>query len=55
MRFLNNVLTSRKGAATTEYALLVALIAVAMIGAIILLRDELIRTLTAVASALTGV
>ena len=55
MSFARAVFKSERGAATTEYALLVALIAVALISAIILQRDELIRLFARVADALARV
>ena len=55
MSFAANIFKSEKGAATTEYALLVALIAVAVISAIILQRDALFRVFVAVANVLAGI
>jgi len=52
MNFLKKLFKNEKGAAVTEYALLIALIAIAVIAAIILLRDELIRVFTLIADAL---
>jgi Flp pilus assembly pilin Flp len=54
MKFLQKIFKSEKGAAVTEYALLIALVAIAVIAAIILLREELIRVFTAIADALAG-
>ena len=54
MKFLKKLLKNEKGAAVTEYALLIALIAIAVIGAIILLRDELVRVFTYIADQLAG-
>ena len=54
MKFLKKIFKSEKGAAVTEYALLIALVAIAVIAAIILLREELIRVFTAIADALAG-
>jgi Flp pilus assembly pilin Flp len=53
MNFLKQLFRNEKGAAVTEYALLVALIAIAVIAAIILLRDQLIRVFTLIASKLS--
>ncbi|MFH0777621.1 MAG: Flp family type IVb pilin [Candidatus Eisenbacteria bacterium] len=52
MKFIKKLFKSEKGAAITEYALLIALVAIAVIAAIILLRVELIRVFTAIADAL---
>ncbi|MBN1503732.1 MAG: Flp family type IVb pilin [Candidatus Eisenbacteria bacterium] len=52
MRFLRNLFKGTKGAAITEYALLIALVAIAVIAAIILLGEELIRVFTAITDAL---
>jgi Flp pilus assembly pilin Flp len=52
MTFLKNLFKGNKGAAITEYALLIALVAIAVIAAIILLREELIRVFEAIATAL---
>ncbi len=52
MRFLKNLFKGTKGAAITEYALLVALIAIAVIAAIILLQTEIKAVFTAIADAL---
>ncbi|MCX5799841.1 MAG: Flp family type IVb pilin [Candidatus Eisenbacteria bacterium] len=52
MKFLKNLFKNEKGAAVTEYALLIALVAIAVISAIILLRDELIRVFTLIAGKL---
>ncbi len=54
MRFLKKLFKGNKGAAITEYALLIALVAIAVIAAIILLREELIRVFEAIATALGG-
>lgn len=54
MKFLKKLLKNEKGAAVTEYALLIALIAIAVIGAIILLREQLIAVFTYIANALAG-
>jgi len=54
MRYLKNLFKGNKGAAITEYALLIALIAIAVIAAIILLQDELKRIFEAIAAALGG-
>jgi len=55
MRFVTKLFKQDKGAAVTEYALLVALIAIAVIAAIILQRDQLIRLFTSVADVLGSV
>lgn len=52
MKFLKKLLKNEKGAAVTEYALLIALIAIAVIAAIILLRDELVNVFTYIANEL---
>ncbi len=54
MSFLKKLFKNEKGAAVTEYALLIALIAIAVIAAIILLREQLIRVFTLIADALTA-
>ncbi|MFH0777219.1 MAG: Flp family type IVb pilin [Candidatus Eisenbacteria bacterium] len=55
MRFLKSLARSEKGAAMTEYALLVALVAIAVMAAIVVFREEIIRTFTTVADVLGGV
>jgi len=54
MNTLRRMLKGNSGAATTEYALLLALVAIALISVIILFRDELTRTFVAIADALKG-
>jgi Flp pilus assembly pilin Flp len=54
MNFLRKLFKNEKGAAVTEYALLIALIAIAVIAAIILLREQLIRVFGLIATALEG-
>jgi Flp pilus assembly pilin Flp len=55
MKTLRRMLKGNSGAATTEYALLLALVAVAVISVIILFRVELVRAFSTVAEALQGV
>jgi Flp pilus assembly pilin Flp len=54
MKLLNKLVKDNKGAATTEYALLLALIAMVVMTAILLLGDGLTRPFMAVADALHG-
>jgi Flp pilus assembly pilin Flp len=54
MKFLKKMFKGNKGAAITEYALLIALVAIAVIAAIVLLRVELVKVFEAIARALSG-
>ncbi|MBN1503552.1 MAG: Flp family type IVb pilin [Candidatus Eisenbacteria bacterium] len=54
MNTLKRMLRGQSGASTTEYALLLALVAIAVIGVIILFREELARTFMTIADALRG-
>jgi pilus assembly protein Flp/PilA len=52
MKFLNKLLRDEQGATAIEYGLIAALIAVAAIGALQTLGDELSSTFSAVSSAM---
>jgi Flp pilus assembly pilin Flp len=54
MKLLSKLLKDNKGAATTEYALLLALIAMVALAAIFLLGEGLTRPFMTVADALHG-
>jgi Flp pilus assembly pilin Flp len=54
MKLLSKLLKDDKGAATTEYALLVALIAMVALAAIFLLGEGVTRPFMTVADALHG-
>ncbi len=54
MNTLRRLLKDESGAATTEYALLLALVAIALIAVIIMFREELTRTFVAISDALKG-
>ncbi len=54
MNTLKRMLKGNSGASTTEYALLLALVAIAVISVIILFREELTRTFVTIADALKG-
>jgi len=54
MNTLKRMLKGESGAAITEYALLLALVAIAVIGVIIMFREELARTFVTIADALKG-
>jgi len=54
MNTLRRMLKGESGAATTEYALLLALVAIALISVIIMFREELTRTFVGIADALKG-
>ncbi len=54
MKFLRNLLTDNRGAATTEYALLIALVAIAVVAAVLLFQEQLVDTFTRIADALRG-
>jgi len=54
MNTLRRMLKGESGASITEYALLLALVAIAVISVIILFREELVRTFVTIADALKG-
>jgi len=54
MNTLRKMLKGESGAAMTEYALLVALVAIALIALMIMFREELARTFMSIADALKG-
>ena len=54
MNTLRRMLKGESGAATTEYALLLALVAIALIAVIIMFQEELTRTFVAISDALKG-
>ena len=54
MSTLRRMLKGESGASITEYALLLALVAIAVISVIILFREELAKTFMTIADALKG-
>jgi Flp pilus assembly pilin Flp len=54
MNTLKRMLKGNSGASTTEYALLLALVAIAVISVIIMFREELTRTFVTITDALKG-
>jgi Flp pilus assembly pilin Flp len=54
MDTLKRMFKDNSGAAITEYALLLALVAIAVISVIVLFREELAKTFMTIADALRG-
>lgn len=52
MFFKNGFLTSKKGQAMTEYGLIIAIIAVVLIGVLIALREQLVELFQSIIDAL---
>jgi Flp pilus assembly pilin Flp len=55
MNIVRELIRDEAGASLTEYAMLLALIAVATLGAIQALRDQIVSTFNSSASTLAGV